>query len=332
MDLYGIIEDHLERGEKGALATIIRKLGAAPRGTGAKMFVTEKGASFGTIGGGKVELEMVQEAATVVRTGRPKIIEYRMDSLTVEAAGMICGGNVDVLVEPVTEEQKEFYTAVAELERQAKPGLIVTNVSETRFEKTVLAEGRKIAGDAADDEISERFSEYLNRKQPSFRGEKIIEPILFSPTVYIFGAGHISLFLSKIAAMVDFSVTVVDDRPEFANVERFPEADRVVVEPFNEVFDRLDFQGKDYVVIVTRGHAWDAAVLEEAMKRPARYVGMIGSRRKTGIIMEHLKAKGIDPQRLATVHSPIGVDISAETPEEIAVAIVAEMISVRRGS
>lgn len=331
MDLYTVIEDHLARGEKGALATIIRKLGAAPRGTGAKMFVTEKGAAFGTIGGGRVELEMVQEAATIIQSGKPKIIEYRMDSSTVEAAGMICGGNVDVLVEPVSEKQKDFYKAVAELERQAKPGLIVTNVSETGFEKTVLVEGRRIAGGAVADEVSERFSEYLKRKNPSIQGESVIEPILFSPAVYIFGAGHISLFLSKIAAMVDFNVTVIDDRAEFANVERFPEAERIMVEPFDRVFDKLDFQGKEYVVIVTRGHAWDAVVLEEAMKRPARYVGMIGSRRKTGIIMEHLKEKGIDPQLLAAVHSPIGLDISAETPEEIAVAIVAEMIRVRRG-
>lgn len=331
MDLYGVIEDHLSRGEKGALATIIRKLGAAPRGTGAKMFVTEKGVTFGTIGGGKVELEIVQEAATIIRNGRPKIIEYRMDSSTVEAAGMICGGNVDLLVEPVTEEQKDFYKTVAELERHAKPGLIVTNLSETGFGKTILAEGRRIAGDPIDHEIEERFSEYLNRKEPSIQGKKTIEPILFSPAVYIFGAGHISLFLSRIASMVGFSVTVIDDRPEFANVERFPEADRVMLEPFDNVFNKLDFQGKEYAVIVTRGHAWDATVLEEAMKRPARYVGMIGSRRKTGIIMEHLKEKGIDPQRLAAVHSPIGVDINAETPEEIAVAIVAEMIRVRRG-
>jgi xanthine dehydrogenase accessory factor len=332
MDLYAIIEDHLVRGERGALATIIRKLGAAPRGTGAKMFVSEKGASYGTVGGGKVELEIIQESASIIQRDKPRIIEYRMDSASVEEAGMICGGNVDILVEPVTEKQKDFYKAVAELERQAKPGLIVTTFSETKFEKTVLAEGKKIAGDGVPDKVRERFSEYLKRKNPSIEGEMVVEPILFPPVVYIFGAGHISLFLSKIAAMVDFNVTVIDDRPEFASAERFPEAERVVIEPFDKVFDKLDFQGKEYVVIVTRGHAWDAVVLEEAMKRPARYVGMIGSRRKTGIIMEHLKKKGIDPERLAAVHSPIGLAINAETPEEIAVAIVAQMISVRRAT
>lgn len=330
MDLYAVIEDHLARGEKGALATIIRKLGAAPRGTGAKMFVTEKGASFGTIGGGKVELETIQEASSIIQSNGPKIVEYRMDSTNVEAAGMICGGNVDILVEPVTEKYRDVYRAVAKLERQAKPALIVTTFSDTGFEKSVLVQGEKIAGDGVSDEVRERFPEYLKRKNPSIEGGMVVEPLLFSPVVYIFGAGHISLFLSKIAAMVDFSVTVIDDRAEFASVERFPEAERVVVEPFDKVFDMLDFQGKEYVVIVTRGHAYDAVVLEEVMKRPARYVGMIGSRRKTRIIMEHLKERGIDPERLAAVHSPIGLAIDAETPEEIAVAIVAEMISVRR--
>lgn len=330
MDLYLIIEDHLARGEKGALATIIRKLGAAPRGTGAKMFVTEQGASYGTIGGGKVELEIIQEALSVIQKNRPKTIEYRMDSASVEGAGMICGGNIDIFVEPVGEAQKDVYRAAADLERQAKPGLMATTLSEAGFEKTVLAEGERIAGGPVPNGVGEQFSSYLKGKAPVIAGNVLVEPILFSPVVYIFGAGHISLFLSKIASMVDFSVTIIDDRSEFANVERFPEADQVMVEPFDKVFDRLQFQGKEYVVIVTRGHAWDATVLEETMKRPTRYVGMIGSRRKTRIIMEHLRQKGIDPERLAAVHSPIGLDINAETPEEIAVAIVAEMIKVRR--
>jgi xanthine dehydrogenase accessory factor len=332
MDLYAVIEDHLRRAEKGAIATIIRKSGAAPRGTGAKMFIAETGASYGTIGGGGVELDTIREAGSIIASGKPSILEYRMDSSSVEASGMICGGNVDILIEPVTQGQRDFYAALAELEKKGKPGLIVTTLSDTGFEKTVLTDGKKVAGDPVPDGVSEHFPEYLKHMGPSVEGRMIVEPVLFSPAVYIFGAGHISLFLSKVVTMVDFSVTVIDDRSEFANTERFPEAEHVMVEPFDKVFDKLEFQGKEYVVIVTRGHAWDAVVLEEAMKRPTRYVGMIGSRRKTAIIIQHLRDKGIDPDRLAAVHSPIGLAIDAETPEEIAVAIVAEMISVRRGS
>ena len=330
MDLYTIVEDCLNRSEKGALATIIRKLGAAPRGTGAKMFVTERGAFYGTVGGGKVELDVIREAALVIESGKPTIMEYRMDSSGAEASGMICGGNVDILIEPVMDRQRDLYKALAEMERRVRPGLIVTSLSDTGFEKAVLSEGKKIAGDGVPEEVIDRFWEYLKRKNISVEGRTVIEPILFSPAVYIFGAGHISLFLSKIAAMVDFGVTVVDDRPEFANAERFPDAERIMVEPFDKVFEKLEFHGKEYVVIVTRGHASDETVLEEVMKQPTRYVGMIGSRRKTNIIMEHLKEKGIAPDRLSAVHSPIGLSINAETPEEIAVAIVAEMISVRR--
>ncbi len=330
MDIYAIVADHLDRSEKGAIATIIRKLGAAPRGTGAKMFVTERGAFYGTVGGGKVELDVMREAPLVVERGTPTIIEYRMDASGAEALGMICGGNVDILIEPVTDRQRDLYRVLAEMERQTKPGLIVTSLSDTGFEKAVLSEGKIISGDSAPDHVIDRFSEYLKRKDTSVEGRTIIEPMLFSPLVYIFGAGHISLFLSKIAAMVDFGVTVIDDRPEFANAERFPDAERIMVEPFDKVFEKLEFHGKEYVVIVTRGHALDETVLEEVIKRPTRYVGMIGSRRKTDIIMKHLKEKGIAPDRLATVHSPIGLSINAETPEEIAVAIVGEMISVRR--
>jgi xanthine dehydrogenase accessory factor len=125
-------------------------------------------------------------------------------------------------------------------------------------------------------------------------------------------------------------VTVIDDRQEFANRERFPEAREVIVEDFRSVFERLHFSGREYVAILTRGHKHDALVLEEAMKKPTRYIGMIGSRRKTRLIYDHLKRKGVPAEALKSVHAPIGLNIQAETPQEIAVSIVAELIDVKR--
>jgi xanthine dehydrogenase accessory factor len=158
-----------------------------------------------------------------------------------------------------------------------------------------------------------------------------LEPLASPPELLIFGGGHISLSLARIARMVDFRVVVIDDRPEFANPDRFPEADETIAGEMASVTARLSAGPHAYIVIVTRGHQHDARVLEWAAATEAAYVGMIGSRRKIATIYAHLKEKGITQEQLDRVHSPIGLAIGAETPEEIAVAIMAEIIQVRHG-
>jgi xanthine dehydrogenase accessory factor len=159
-----------------------------------------------------------------------------------------------------------------------------------------------------------------------------LDPIHASPTLFIFGGGHISLTLARIGKMVGFRIVVIDDRCEFANAERFPEADETMVGELSSILPKLDIKGSSYVVIVTRGHQHDAQVLEWAVTTQAAYVGMIGSRKKIHTIFSYLKSKGITQEQLDRVHSPIGLAIGAETPEEIAVSIVAELIQVRHAS
>jgi len=157
-----------------------------------------------------------------------------------------------------------------------------------------------------------------------------LEPLASPPVLLIFGGGHISFSLARIGKMVDFRVVVVDDRPEFANADRFPEADETIAEEMASVMGRLETGSSSYIVIVTRGHQHDAQVLEWAAATEAAYVGMIGSRKKITTIFSHLKARGITQEQLDRVHAPIGLAIGAETPEEIAVAIMAQIIQVRR--
>jgi xanthine dehydrogenase accessory factor len=157
-----------------------------------------------------------------------------------------------------------------------------------------------------------------------------IEPIVSEPTLCIFGAGHISLSICKIAKIVGFKVIVIDDRAEFANKNRFPEADEIVAEDFSEVFLKLKINRSAYIVIVTRGHKFDEKVLEWAVNTEADYIGMIGSKKKKEDIFSNLQSRGTSKQLLEDVHAPIGLDIHAETPEEIAVSIMAEIIKVRR--
>lgn len=157
-----------------------------------------------------------------------------------------------------------------------------------------------------------------------------VEPILPPASLYIFGAGHVSISLYRIARSAGFDVTVVDDRETYANRERFPEAKDVIAEDFDLAMSRLAPNESSYLVIVTRGHRDDMRVLRWAVQTPARYVGMIGSKRKTITIFQELTKEGLAPDLFERVHAPVGLDIGAITPEEIAVAITAELIAARR--
>ncbi len=160
--------------------------------------------------------------------------------------------------------------------------------------------------------------------------EIFVEPVLPPAELYIFGAGHVAASLYKVARIAGFDITVVDDRAAYANRERFPEAQEVIAEDFEKAMERLAPSESSYIVIVTRGHRDDMRVLRWAVQTPARYIGMIGSKRKTITIFKELQKEGLAPELFDRVHAPVGLDIGAVTPEEIAVAITAELIAKRR--
>jgi xanthine dehydrogenase accessory factor len=253
-DFYEEILKLRSGGRRGAMATIVSAKGSTPREVGAKMLIYEDGKFLGSVGGGCMEAEIWQEAMKVMEEEKPKILHLDLTGRNAEDVGMICGGVMDIYVEPIVP----------------------------------------------------------------------------APRVYIFGGGHISLFVSKISSMAGFQVVVIDERPQFANKERFPDADEVIAEDFEMVLPKLKVNQSSYLVIVTRGHTYDQEVLDWALGQQVRYIGMIGSRMKVRTVYDNLKEKGIKPEQLERVHAPIGLDLGALTPEEIAVSIVAEMIKVRR--
>jgi xanthine dehydrogenase accessory factor len=159
----------------------------------------------------------------------------------------------------------------------------------------------------------------------------LAEPVIADPALYIFGGGHVSTEIVPLAARVGFKVVVIDDREEYAGPDRFPQATKVQCRPFAGVLKKLDIDHTSYIVIVTRGHMHDKTILEQSLKTDAKYIGMIGSRRKRDMIYDKLLEEGFTQDDLERVCSPIGLDIGAETPEEIAVSIAAELIKVRAG-
>jgi len=168
-------------------------------------------------------------------------------------------------------------------------------------------------------------------ENPQASVELFIEVAVPRPSLLIVGAGHVGQSLAQTGKLVGFQVVVLDDRPDFANVERFPEADEIIVADFIETLRDYPITDANYIVLVTRGHRYDEQSLREILNSSAAYIGMIGSRRRVATVLRHLAEEGYPPERLQQIYSPIGLDIGAETPEEIALSIMAEIVKVRRG-
>jgi len=328
MDVYDAVENYLDQGKCGVLATIVKKTGATPQVAGAKIFIGEDGKIFGTVGGGCVEAEVWQEARKILKTKEARILHYTLNGKDVENEGMICGGNIDVFLEPVSEKYRDVYSKIMHFQRRGKRALSITRFGSGDFSKSLLTMNGEVIGDPAGDARNMDEALFL-KKEPVVLDGSIVEPVVLTSTVYIYGAGHVSQFIAKFAKAVDFNVVVIDDREQFANRERFLEADEIIVDEFENILKYRDGGGEGYSVIVTRGHRHDALVLEQVLNGDNRYVGMIGSKRKIKMVFKYLEEKGIERRLLESIHAPIGMEINSETPQEIALSIVAELVKVR---
>ncbi len=346
-NIFGQIEKLLAAGKKIALARIIRQTGSAPRGVGTKFLVLEDGSSIGTIGGGLLEHQVLEAAGRHFQTGRSLLIQYRLTGHEVAKTEMLCGGIVDVFVEyliPDCDGVLDFFQRIEALVREGRRALLLTRVAEdvdpcAAGSRAVVTEDGTVTGTLADvvGDLNAALERWKKVKRPMLfepspkinRSALFVEPLEPDAVLYLFGGGHVSTFVAPLAKLVGFHVVVIDDRREFADAERFPHADEIICCPFTEVFEKIRVTSASYVTIITRGHIHDRDVLRAALRTPAGYVGMIGSRRKRDLIYQSLSQEGISAEMLDRVHSPIGLDIGAETPEEIAVSIVAELIRIR---
>jgi len=314
----------VEAGETFVLATVVESSGATPRSSGAKMAVRRDGSIFGTVGGGLGEAMACRVGQELMGAGdgMARLLFVDMTQELAAESDMICGGGLSILLETV-EPDGGGAVAYRELDTLLRKG--IPSTLSTRCEGTdALRAVNHIVLKSVDVETP-RFE---RRGMDTFLWEPFIPPA----PLFIFGAGHVSLFTAKVAAMAGFRTVVLDDRADFANRERFPQADEVVVLPsFTNCCDGLGVGEDGFIVVVTRGHMHDRTVLAEALKTKARYVGMIGSRKKRDAIYASLLADGFTQADIDRCYCPIGLTIGAQTPEEIAVSIAAELILVRSG-
>jgi len=253
LEIYQELVNVTSKRERAVLATVISSRGSAPRKAGAKMLIRNDGTFIGSVGGGGLEKQVKEKAMEVMNSGEPQIMHFDLSGRG-ENAAMICGGQMDVFLEPVLPQE----------------------------------------------------------------------------TLYLFGAGHISQSTAAMGKMLGFRVVVIDPRPEYNNNERFPNADLLIVEEYKNVFRKLNVDEDSCIVIYTTGHILDEQCLRFAVGTKAKYIGMIGSKKKVKEVKERLLQKGIPKEHLDKVYAPIGIEIGAETPEEIAISILAEIIKVRR--
>jgi xanthine dehydrogenase accessory factor len=353
-DIYAKIVELFENKRFSVLATMIRQTGAAPRHAGTKFLIMEDGSFAGTIGGGRLEAQVLEGADGVFKAKTPLRLNFVFRGKDVEKTEMLCGGDAEVFLEPVSPENLnlfEIFKKIMDLNRRGGSGVVATIVNQDRWQegqvpKVFMAPDGESIGSLrgireAEDILKEIMNQVLDQGQPTVitchdnegnEVELFVEPVTSEPVLYLFGGGHVSLQIVPFAARVGFKVVVIDDRPEFTNPDNFPEAAEVHQYPFEGVLDKLSVDESSYVVIVTRGHMHDKTVLAQSLKTPAKYIGMIGSRRKRNMVYEALLKEGFTQADLDRVYSPIGIDIGSETPEEIAVSIVAELIKVRAGA
>lgn len=321
----------LEQGESAVLCTIIRSVGSAPRTLGARMLVMADGSIAGSVGGGALEGACRAKAGTLLQnsTSFAELI-FSLDADAAAEQGMVCGGSVSVLLQRFdagTDETLALLQRTRDRLCQEGKALLLTLLPRGDLPPRLLALDPEEGGGSPDFFRNHRTSPFLSQ----YQGREALVDFLAQPgRVYLIGAGHVALATARIAAFVGFGVVVMDDRAEFANKERFPDAGEVnVLKSFTACLGELG--PDDYVVIVTRGHHHDRAVLAQALHTAAGYIGMIGSKRKRAAVYASLRGDGFTDSDLARVHCPIGLAIGAETPEEIALSIVAELVQVRAG-
>jgi xanthine dehydrogenase accessory factor len=255
MDIFEEIVRMRRAGERGALATIVHTNGSIPSYESSRMLVREDGTIAGTIGGGCVEADVWAAAKEVIELELPRKVTFNLNHEAEYDAGLICGGTVEIFV----------------------------------------------------------------------------EPILPQPKLYIFGGGHISVAVARVAAAAGFAIGIADDRVAFANPDRFPVAGEIYT-TYEEAYEKIKPNASSFLLIVTRGHKDDMRVLAWAVRTGARYIGMIGSKRKVLSVYRALEREGYSAAEFERVHAPVGLDIGALSPEEIAVSICAELIAVRRNA
>lgn len=310
LKLYENLQNTLASGKNCMIVATVEAKGSSPRSAGAYMLVDDSGRLYGTIGGGELEYQATFQAQALLRSGEDALIEYDLSNETAAGLGMICGGRTKVLFHQFTPDDLSFAQTALTLACGHKP-----------YHLLLPLHGGKARIETALDAPKRQFD------FPWHGTSYYLEQFHFDGKVYLLGGGHLSQELVPLLNHLGFCCVVSDDRPEFAQQHLFASAEAVRLVDFTDL--KLPIGAEDYLVIATRGHLADTDCIRFALKSPAKYIGVVGSRRKVKFIWETMTAEGFSEADLRRLTTPIGLSIGSETPAEIAVSIAAQLIQVR---
>ena len=331
------------------IATVVRTKGSTPQKPGAKLLVRNDGSGVGTLGGGCVEGDIWYAAKQLMKNrGSAETIGYELNEEIAAQDGLVCGGTMFFLVDPIYEKGQEalfldeINSAYLGGEPVALASLVKTtpDIDSKLGGKLLIRSDGSVEGTLGADNLNSEaikygieLMAYGNSKyvRSETGAEYFVEGYTTPPRIILCGGGHVSRAIYTFAVNLGFNLTVIDDREEFANKTRFPLANVVVAESSAEGFRSIEINKNTFIVIATRGHRYDHVSLKAALNTSASYIGLLGSKRKTILIYEELLSKGVSIDRIKDVRAPIGLDINARTPEEIAISIMAEILMIRNG-
>ena len=345
--IQGAVET-LREGKPCVVATVVRTKGSTPQKAGAMLLVRDDGSGLGTLGGGCVEGDIWFAAKEMLREGGgPEFKDYYLNEDIAARDGLVCGGTMYFYLEPLRslDDFLPLGDEILEAYDGGEPVGLATVVNspshpERLGAKLLLRADGTISGTLGTPQLDEpaletalRIAHIGNNESISTEDgtEIFVEGFTTPPTLVMVGGGHVGKATADLAHFLGYRVYIVDDRPEFSNEGRFPYAEQTIVTPYDRWSDHLNVNVNSYLVVATRGHRYDDMALESALKTRARYIGLLGSRRKTLMIYRRLIEQGITKERIKEVYAPIGLNIGALTPEEIAVSVMSEIIMVRRG-
>jgi len=315
-NLYTQLLELIDAGQPCCAVVVLSAEGSTPREAGTRAVVEAGGHIHGTIGGGSPEASVQAAAIEACRSGQPTVLDIQLTGDSAAGEEPICGGRMRILVDPTAAKDRDAYAQAADALAARRQGVLITRVSETGPTRT---------------DVQWLPSDNVPSQRESDASDVLIEPVVPDPLLVIAGGGHVGQALARQARLIGFSVTVVDDRPEFTDPALFPGGVATVCGDIAATLRALPAADDTYIVIVTRGHLHDAEALEACIHRPVAYIGMIGSRRKVAALRESFIEQGAATvEQLDAVHAPIGLDIGAETVPEIATSIAAQLVAVRR--
>ena len=338
----------LDEGRPVVVATVVRTKGSTPQKPGAKLLVRDDGSGVGTLGGGCVEGDIWFAAQELMRRGgSAQYRDYELNEDLAAEDGLVCGGTMYFLIDPVYEAGSYLdYAREIDAAYAGGPAVALATVTAAGDGAGTLGARLFIREDGStegtlgstemDREAIKRARDLMvhgNNEFVTMRDgpEFFVEAYTTPPQMVLCGGGHVSKAIAPLAATLGFRVFVTDDREEFANSDRFPEADIIVAEKPESALPQLPINPNTFIIIATRGHRYDNVALEAAALTPAKYVGLLGSKRKTILIYEDLIRTGLPVERIREIRSPVGLDVRGRTPEEIAVSIMAEVLMFRLG-